>query len=289
MGRVRRWPTGAMTGLGAGGPGADTDGSDASSTTIVRNATGPRPPLLLVPPGGGGAFSYRHLVEALGPDQPVVIVEMRGLNRPGPIDRTVPALAERLVLAVETLDRWPDPLVVVGFSSGGPVAYEAAARLQDRGRRVRVVLIDTVPGSRIMVDAFVDFLPPRSPPRGLRERVRRSAGAALRSVPNAMAWLKVERYVWFPGPPSSATARYHAFSRLMNRASRRHRPRPPSFPVLLIHGHRRERMVTELRAFTPDVEVRALPAEHRSMLTPPTVREVARILAEIAEGGSSVD
>src|SRR5262249_39680864 len=105
-------------------------------------------PLFALPGGAGNALEYRFLAEALGPEQPVAVVEMRGMHTPGPPDRTVDAKATHVVAEVEARLAPDDPCVILGFSGGGPTAYETAQRLFAGGRTVHLVLLDSAPTTK---------------------------------------------------------------------------------------------------------------------------------------------
>ncbi|MGE4552643.1 MAG: alpha/beta fold hydrolase [Desulfovibrionaceae bacterium] len=116
----------------------------AWSPLVPAREQGDLPPLVCFHPVGGNILCYQHLAQALGPDQPVHMIQSFGLE-PGqaPLS-SVEDMAERYVDALTT--RFPDqPLALAGWSFGGVAAWEAAHRLLARGRRVSALaLLDSV-------------------------------------------------------------------------------------------------------------------------------------------------
>ena len=95
-------------------------------------------PLFLVHPAGGDVLCYRHVAAALR--RPVHAFEARGLAGPG---ITVEALAARYRSAL--VERYPQgPILLGGWSSGGPIAFELAVQLRRLGREVAgLVILDS--------------------------------------------------------------------------------------------------------------------------------------------------
>ncbi|WP_428340890.1 non-ribosomal peptide synthetase [Mycobacterium sp.] len=93
------------------------------------------PPLHFIFSDAGSAMSLRHFVEQWGDRQPVhaVILEQPG----GLFDRAV-TIEEHARQALSTIrKRQPDgPLVLVGYSIGGLVAYEVARQALDAGQHI---------------------------------------------------------------------------------------------------------------------------------------------------------
>jgi len=254
----------------------------STSTVVFLNATGTRTPLFALPGGGGTALKFRFLAEALGPDQPMAVVEPRGMHRPGPPDRTAAALAEHACLEVEAHVGPDDPCVIVGYSAAGPIAFEIAQRLHTAGRQVHLVLLDSAPMLRTR-DVLDETLPgPRS-----WATVR---NASPRELPDAIGqWLKwntMNVVLWWiarhPGPPRHHRVRYDAFRRIMGSAARSYRPEPAAFPVALIHANKDE-LVQRTAALAPNLSAYLIDGNHHTMLEPPEVSNVAAAIAEVID------
>ncbi|MFO1537454.1 MAG: alpha/beta fold hydrolase, partial [Actinomycetota bacterium] len=233
--------------------------------------TGPAP-VVAFPGAGGTATTFVWLARALGPDHAFSVVEAHGLHTPGRPDRTIAAAADRAADLVVTAHP-TGPLVLVGHSAGGAVAYETAGRLVGRGRTVRVVLLDVCLTARphgAGPDAPVLPDPPAggTAPTGTRARRR------LRRLPRRI--FDEARLRWRtlrPGPPSRDLVRFRAFGRIGERALREFRPGPPTFPTRLLHVDDRAR--ADWTAFVPELDCRVVPGLHLTMLRPPHVDVVA--------------
>ncbi|MFF5779143.1 amino acid adenylation domain-containing protein [Streptomyces virginiae] len=131
----------------------------AAANLLVPLADGDpsRPPLVLVHPRGGDVVCYRDLVRDLsarpGGDRRILGLESVGYNTgETPLER-VPEMAERYLAALRE-EQPHGPYLLAGWSFGGTVAYEMAARLEAAGEEVAFLgLIDaaapgTAPGSR---------------------------------------------------------------------------------------------------------------------------------------------
>ncbi|WP_281903131.1 non-ribosomal peptide synthetase, partial [Phytohabitans aurantiacus] len=110
---------------------------------VPLRANGSRPPLFCVHPVGGSAAPYLALTGLLPADLPVYGFEAAGLHGGEPL-RAVPEMAERYL--PELLARQPrGPYHLLGWSAGGLIALELAARLRERGEPVALLtLLDTV-------------------------------------------------------------------------------------------------------------------------------------------------
>ncbi|MGT2532545.1 non-ribosomal peptide synthetase [Streptomyces nojiriensis] len=135
------------------------DAGEAAARLLVPLADGDpsRPPLVLVHPRGGDVVCYRDLVRDLsarsGGDRRILGLESVGYNTgETPLER-VPEMAERYLAALRE-EQPHGPYLLSGWSFGGTVAYEMAARLEAAGEEVAFLgLIDaaapgTAPGSR---------------------------------------------------------------------------------------------------------------------------------------------
>ncbi|MFF3847788.1 amino acid adenylation domain-containing protein [Streptomyces sp. NPDC002328] len=112
-----------------------------------------RPPLILFHPRGGDVVCYLDLVRELAKtsdgSRRVLGVEAVGCNTDdAPLD-DVSAMAERYLAAIRA-EVPSGPYLLAGWSFGGTVAYEIAARLEAAGERVAFLgLIDSAaPGPR---------------------------------------------------------------------------------------------------------------------------------------------
>ena len=119
--------------------------STAERVSIVPlKPNGTRPPLYIcLHVGERGATAYRHLVNHIDTDQPIVGVQSRGVDAVGAQQRRVADVAVDYVTAI--VGQQPEgPYCLCGHSDAGVLAYEVARQLVASGRDVAFLgLIDT--------------------------------------------------------------------------------------------------------------------------------------------------
>ncbi|NBD13338.1 alpha/beta fold hydrolase, partial [Corallococcus silvisoli] len=109
-----------------------------------------RRPLFLVHPGGGNVLAYPELARLLGPHQPVIGIQARGLQAGHAVVETVEEMAALYRAAVRA-EQPEGPYLLAGWSLGGTIAYEMARQLRAEGQSV---------GLLALVDAFVPGVQP---------------------------------------------------------------------------------------------------------------------------------
>lgn len=131
---------------------------------------------VLIHPAGGGLGPYTGVGFALRRTGSVFAIRGYGLAEGEIPDRTVAAMTERYLRLLRELPQPPD--VLFGWSLGGVLAWELAARLRTDGHRPRVVMVDS-PAAGLDTD----------PARELRwrERVRASLTADGGIAPGRVA------------------------------------------------------------------------------------------------------
>jgi amino acid adenylation domain-containing protein len=121
----------------------------------IQRGTGRRPALFCVHPGGGNVLSYVPLARRLGSRQAVYGLE--DASRDTAPDRSIESLAATYLEAVRGAEP-RGPYLLAGWSFGGLVAYELAARLRSAGAEVPLVaLFDT--GAPEVVGGYRDADP----------------------------------------------------------------------------------------------------------------------------------
>jgi len=111
---------------------------------ISLKPEGDKAPILLLPGEGGSIIYYKSLVKYLDPGHPVYGLQFPGLDGLSQVLESVEALAE---LFVEIIQREFSglPVVLVGHSFGGQVAFELACRLLQKNHLVeQLIILDTV-------------------------------------------------------------------------------------------------------------------------------------------------
>ena len=133
--------------LGSGALGeAREEGSALPIPTVLVGLQpgGSRPPLFLVHPHSGELFLYRHLVAALGPEQPVYGFQAVGFATDDEPLTAVEAMAA--VYADALLSFQPrGPYLLAGSSLGGLIAFEMARKLRSQGEEVSFLALLDAP------------------------------------------------------------------------------------------------------------------------------------------------
>ncbi|MEU3624359.1 hypothetical protein BS329_04870 [Amycolatopsis coloradensis] len=142
--------------------------------------------LVALPPAGGGILPYLGLAGSLVRHGDVHALRAAGLADGEEPDTDVPAMVARCLDAILALPSPPDALV--GWSLGGVLAWEVAARLAERsGHAAAVVLIDSFvalpsgSGLEAFTEAIEDTLP-RTASEAERARFRRTAEAHVHAA-----------------------------------------------------------------------------------------------------------
>ncbi|MFL6129470.1 MAG: amino acid adenylation domain-containing protein [Mycobacteriales bacterium] len=116
---------------------------DALQVVLPLRPRGDGVPVICVHPLLGLGWSYAGLLGALPPDRPVYALQARGLLG-GRLPRTLAEMADDYVAQVRGLS--PGPCQLLGWSFGGVVAHELAARLRAAGHQVgSLALLDSYP------------------------------------------------------------------------------------------------------------------------------------------------
>lgn len=257
------------------------------SPVVTLNPNGTHQPLFVVPGGGGTALAFRSLANELGAEQPLVIVEPRGLHQRIRPDRSITAMARRV--ADEARARSTGPVDLIGYSSGATIAFEAAHQLIRSGYAVRLVFLDaTVRGRGISFDSI------RKPTGSLDAgswQSRRNNRTLLRLAIEspAIAWRLLrrvrrrvgDRVIYRPWRRGTSDGRqYERFGALIGRASNRYRATPLPAHITVIESEavgRGERT----RPLASSVSVMRCSGDHFSMLEPPHVAELADLLRSL--------
>jgi len=242
----------------------------------VLNADAPRQPLVIVGGGGSFALTYRPLTNEIGDRYPITLYEQRGLQRRGPRDHSVHAMARRCVRDLRR--RQPHgPYVLIGHSWGAVVVHEMARLLVATGERAVLVLLDGV-----RYAPTPEVVPPPSPPERIRNRADRwPIWAAkylrwkwvLRRRALAEQWRMWRR-------PLGSLERYRAFYLFALRTMKRLELQPLDIPVVLVHPQ--DSPYEHEWDDHPNVRRVVVGGDHNTMILQPHVIEVAETIVEVA-------
>jgi amino acid adenylation domain-containing protein len=256
-------------------------------------------PLFLVHPAGGGVMGYHPLAEKLGKTRPVLGLQFAGFDF---TDRviTVETMATEYLRAMRA--RQPQgPYLLGGWSTGGVVAFEMARQLIAQGEEVpRVVIIDVPPptqsGSRrerTTAYALASFARKTTLYSGKELPVTEEELAGLSPDEQIDKFFNIMKKHSFV-PPDVGLDSFRGFLHIYEnnvRAVPLYVPGPYTGQILLFRG---EEVLPEIVQEMPEayaepslgwqahteneVLLYRVPGNHITMVTPPHVATLARVL-----------
>lgn len=256
------------------------------SSSVVLNPTGTAVPIFALPGGGGTALRFHSLAQSLGGVQPVVVIEPRGLHFPAPIDRTIEAMSDHAFAEIESRLRPEEPCVLLGFSAGATVAFDAARQLNYHGRNVSLILIDGLPGwvkggvvglDRPDRGVSLSMLVDRLRSRGMRESVEGIPSMFVTRFHNRRRRTRLARLIVDPGKPSLELQRYKAFRAIHLQAIRTYQPESLSLPATLVRVEGNE-IDAAVAGLVAELRVVVVGGDHDSMMMHPHVGAIARVI-----------
>lgn len=253
-----------------------------SPLVLLRPGDSAKPPFFLLPGGDGGYFKLSKMAPLLKGGRGIYVIRMRGLEDKQPPHGSIEEMAECYATAMSEV--WPSgPYRLAGFSGGGVVAYEVAQRLTSSGKRVDLLaMFDTtcpdaepptplgrIWNMRLWTPAYIAGVI-RYYARVARQRlglVQRETERAATPEPVA----DLSRYLAMFDHYLKLQANYsldpYDGSVLLFRAS--------SVPASTIHGGRTLGWRKWVRG---GVKTFRIHSNHHTMLLPPAIEHVARIL-----------
>jgi thioesterase domain-containing protein/acyl carrier protein len=248
---------------------------------------GTRPPLFCLL-RGGAVITVRHLVAAVGSDQPVYALWYPAMHGPPDAAGSLKQIAAECAAAIRSV-RPDGPYFLFGHSLGGIVVYEVARQLAAKGGEIALVVLADGPHPRIAAAGEwsrwrvarhrARRLASREGPAMVMTRMRRLMGREATPTPT-------EPVVYIPGtdiPEDLAAA---------HRREIRYQPGPAAGPVVILASHEFYE-----RTGSPDLgwgallrpgwESHEVPGDHHSMIAEPYVHALAARLAECLERASS--
>lgn len=281
-------------------PAAAEERQSASGATVAGLAEDPllllaagdpgAPELVLVHPVTGSPRGYTHLARLLGGTAAVHGLMAPGLSGEAAPLESVPELAQAYLAAMDA-HGLAEPYRLVGWSFGGLVAYEMAARLTRRGRKVELlgVIDSAAPGGR--TPAGEDLLGVlfaaevgRTEPRGALELTAEDlAGAGPDGVAELVAGELARRRGdrtadWIP----HVHALYLVFRAHM-RAAAGYVPEPGGYPGDLLCIACETKTAVDRTVGWPEFVAghttrHVIPGDHYSIVEPPNVQALAGLL-----------
>jgi len=268
------------------------DASVAVSSAVTLNPGGGARPVFAIPGTAGTSARFTHLARGLGADQPLVVIGPSGMHRPGPVHRTIEEMAGHACVEIEARLDSGDVCVLLGYSAGGSVGFEAARQLDARGFEVRLVILDAIPGMAggEQVERIRPLKPVAQRP-SFRLRVRqRGVVATARRLPAALRSRRLvkhrDRLHAQPGPPRFELERYQVFAEIQTDAVEAYQPEASQLRATLI---RVDQGPIELLAegLFEHLDVHVVGGNHYTMLDQLHAPEVVEVLRPIIDAPNS--
>ncbi|WP_437667767.1 amino acid adenylation domain-containing protein [Sorangium sp. So ce1182] len=269
-------------------------GGKTESTLVPLVRTGARRPFFCVHPRGGTVLCYEPLARALGPDQPFYGLQAREMEPGDEEQQTIEAMAERYVAAIREVQ--PDgPYQLGGWSFGGLVAFEMARLLSAQGQEIAaLVLLDTLvpsgtwttPGDHEMALGVA---------QGLKLSVAAEELQPLEAaaIPARLGEIIEEAGLASRGHGEGVVRRHIATLKAVDFALRRYAAAPLQGSLTLLRAGDAvgvpEASFDWGRLCARPIAVHTVPGGHDTMVHPPHVEELARVLRGVldAAGGAS--
>lgn len=113
---------------------------ERQTSSVVSIKEGRRTPLFVVHVRGGHLSDYYHLARCLAPEQAVYGLQARGIFGAERPDSTISGMAAHCIASMKKVQS-TGPYMIVGYSSGGIVAYEMAQQLHSMGEDVSLLVL----------------------------------------------------------------------------------------------------------------------------------------------------
>ncbi|MFJ2787292.1 MULTISPECIES: amino acid adenylation domain-containing protein [unclassified Streptomyces] len=274
-------------------PDAPSGDRPQPSPLVPIKPTGGRPPLFLVHAVGGSVVPYLPLARLIDPEQPLYGLEDPGLDG-GPVTTSLTALAARYVEAIRAVQPH-GPYHLGGWSLGGVVAAEMAARLTAVGEETAlVVMLDTgmppylgeeLPDRAVLLGGFVHDLAGLAGVPAPRYDEAALRGLSPDRQDEALLDLLERAALVPPGIREDMRERVRVFE-ANTRALLRHRPGPVDGRLVLLSAreqpHRPKTRPWRVLA-RGGFEFHTVPGDHHTMLQQPHLTALAESLRGVLD------
>lgn len=253
-------------------PAGAVSSTTADAVLVPLRTTGRLPPLFLVHGRLGQAHASRHLLDALGEEQPLYGIQARGLHGGHPPHATVRAMADDYVAAMRTI-RPRGPYFIGGLCMGSYVAMAMAERLRRDGDEVLPLLL---------------FDPKPPGPRWRRWLPRRRDGGEREWIEHKLRVRCAQGRISGHGDAAPGVVAATDVALAFQHAFRSHAFRPYDGPVCLLASRERlvawQRGTAARRVFRGPIHMVEAGPTHEDMFDPRNplfVSQLSRCLARI--------
>ncbi|WP_082710267.1 non-ribosomal peptide synthetase [Burkholderia sp. TSV86] len=134
--------------------------SAVSPTSVVLPLQrGKGPGLFCIHPGPGLGWPYAVFIRVMAPGQPIYAIQARGLNNTDSMPTSLAEMIEDYATQIRRVQS-EGPYHLVGWSSGGPIAYGVATVLQQQGALVGILAsLDGYPPGPLYGENLPEKLP----------------------------------------------------------------------------------------------------------------------------------
>ncbi|MEB2320804.1 MAG: amino acid adenylation domain-containing protein, partial [Pseudomonadota bacterium] len=271
----------------------DRPASAGTGCAVTIQGGGPTAPLFFVSGYGGEIVMFRDLARALGPTQPLVVLDTAAFRAEELAGLALPDVAARMIADLRAIQP-RGPYHLCGYSLGGKFVYEIARQLRESGEEVALLAL---------LDCNAPGYPKRRP---LRQRLAVHASRIFRQGVAENARYLRGQFGWFARRfrerdlfehlPELADSRVaqsmSASAEAMFEIWREHQPTRYEGSLLVVRAALR----TERASVIDDdprlgwaawvdgpITVRNVPADHLSMLRPAHSDALAATLADFLD------
>jgi thioesterase domain-containing protein len=231
---------------------------------------GALPALDFVPSLGTTPLSLVRLARAIVPERAVRSYAYRGIEDDLPPHPTIEAIAEANVAELRAVAP-QGPYLIAGHCLGGAVALAMASALEAGGERVAALVV-------------IDAMAPLSVDHASKVPITSSPGASTRvahfgEIVQSMSTRAIEL---MPQLEPDVARRLFSVLRLHLDAGVNYRARPLRAPVHVLRtADGDDKVDGEWKRFTPALKRHPVPGDTLSMLRPPHVEAVGRVLGRL--------
>jgi acyl-CoA synthetase (AMP-forming)/AMP-acid ligase II/thioesterase domain-containing protein len=247
----------------------DSKREENFDTALLLNAIGSEPPIFCFPGGGVTALWFREFASEVGTNQPLAIIEARGLHSNDLPDKSIEEYASRALSEIQRLQ--PEGEVhILGHSAGGTVAFAVAQLLREMNRDVKLISLDShsvLERLRVPITAYKFGYEVRRIKKLFARPMKENVRAITRRFNSLVFTLSRGRI-------TSPQAKYDRFLLLAGESMKNYMPKEPDFPIYLMYVRGSENF--ELWKSLPTLKTRLVSGNHMNLLEQPHVKEVAQ-------------